>query len=197
MHADRQIPGWFPEINRNHLIWLMRSHDVRVVLEIGAFLGKSTVFFAERCEMVYSVDHWAIDCLTSEDEKRFCTELGLPREFRTIWDDNLKQASKTDSYFAPIIVCQPGDYSLRNRAEETPPDLPDLVYIDGSHQYQDVVSDIRKYGALATKIICGDDYGVAEGVTRAVDESFPEPGPVGTASRLHIAPPFWWTEVGG
>jgi hypothetical protein len=200
MHADRQIPGWFPEVNRNHLIWLMREHDVKVVLEIGAFLGKSTVFFAERCEVVYSVDHWSIDCLTSEDEKRFAGELGLPRDFRMIWEDNLKQALDNSlgngSHFGKVSPVRPDSPFLESfplfrggRLSDTP-HPPDLCYIDGDHTYEAVKRDIEKYGPLAKKIICGDDYGVADGVTQAVLEVF---GSVaGFGGVACTAGPFWW-----
>ena len=189
MHADRQIPGWFPEINRNHLVWIMRTHDVRVVLEVGAFLGKSTIFFAERCQKVYSVDRWNLDCLTSEDERKFAQELGLPREFRHIWYDNIKQAETywRSSGFAQVMAFPP-DSDLKISHQ------PELVYIDGAHQYPAVVSDIEKYGALARKIICGDDYGVAEGVTQAVDDLAIARKRKGR-EPVNTAGPFWWTEV--
>lgn len=204
MHADRQIPGWFPEINRNYLIWLIESYSIDVVLEIGAFLGKSTVFFSQRVGMVYSIDHWKMECLKSEDEQKFVRELGLPPDFGAIFRDNIKQAAKASLEKSSRILAlspdmEPDDILTRGSmaAGRAKRFLPELVYIDGDHSYEAVRRDIERYGSLARKIICGDDYGVAEGVTRAVDGSFPEPGPVGSASRLHIAPPFWWVEVGG
>lgn len=48
----------------------------------------------------------------------------------------------------------------------------DLIYIDGSHAYADVVQDIGMAGLLLSEsgVIMGDDYGVWEGVTLAVSE---------------------------
>jgi hypothetical protein len=187
MHRDHDIPGWFPAVNRNHLIWLMRKHDVRIVLEVGAFLGKSTVFFAQRAKSVYSVDYWSIDCLKSEDEQRYALELGLPREFRSIWADNVLQAMNSRGVgenFGDVVPIEPGAISFPCSLDR----VPDLVYLDGDHSYEAVWDDIHKYHPLARKVLCGDDYGVAPGVTRAVTERFP-------LDMLHIAGPFWWIDL--
>jgi cephalosporin hydroxylase len=187
LHADRELPGWFPEVNRNHLIWLMYTHEVKAVLEVGAFLGKSTVFFAQRCPQVYSVDYWSIDCLTSEDEKRFAQELGLPPDFQKIWWDNLYQTRANIGFseaFWQVLAVKP-DSVDQIWVEDKP--YIDLVYIDGDHSYDAVMRDIERYGPLARKIICGDDFGVAPGVTDAVQASFPD--------ALKHAVPFWWVEL--
>jgi hypothetical protein len=49
----------------------------------------------------------------------------------------------------------------------------DLIYIDGSHEYEDVKDDIKNYLPLLNKegIMFGDDYGWA-GVHKAVNEDF-------------------------
>lgn len=206
MNADRVIPGWFQEIVRNHLIWLLRKNDVRVVLEVGAFLGKSTVFFAARVQVVYSVDYWHTDCLASDGEKRLAEELGLPKEFKAIWQDNLNQAGKQfNNYITRQIYSfepwsggtgsrmarnlkYPGGGDVRQDITRVMDDAPDLVFIDGDHSYTAVLKDLKTYGCLAKRIICGDDYLAADGVTQAVNETY--------GDRVKTAGPFWWVEVG-
>jgi predicted O-methyltransferase YrrM len=46
-----------------------------------------------------------------------------------------------------------------------------MVFIDGDHSYNGVLSDINFAKAINSKIICGDDYSFA-GVKKAVDETF-------------------------
>jgi predicted O-methyltransferase YrrM len=53
----------------------------------------------------------------------------------------------------------------------------DFVYIDASHEYDDLVADIKAWLPKLNKggIMAGDDYGVGvhPDVKRAVDELFP------------------------
>jgi hypothetical protein len=44
-----------------------------------------------------------------------------------------------------------------------------LVFIDGSHVYEDVVKDIKTWLPRTNKILCGHDYGQWD-IARAVKE---------------------------
>jgi hypothetical protein len=194
IHADRAIPGWFPETNRNHLIWLIRSLEISDVIEVGAFLGKTTLFFAQRVSVVHSIDYWSLDHLTSQGEIDLAKELGLPLNFKSIWEDNIIVCQRYGHHFARVVDHDPEEELLPGPRRSLMfsgmyyyPRPADLVYIDGDHSYDAVLRDIRKYEA--TKIVCGDDYGVSEGVTRAVDDTFTD------KDRLKIRAPFWWWEV--
>ena len=50
----------------------------------------------------------------------------------------------------------------------------DLIYIDGSHEYEDVIADLKSYWPLVNNggIMFGDDYDEKQwpGVVKAVDE---------------------------
>jgi len=46
----------------------------------------------------------------------------------------------------------------------------DYIYVDGSHEYKDVIQDLRDVWKLHSGIIVCDDYGTKEGVRKAVDE---------------------------
>ena len=53
--------------------------------------------------------------------------------------------------------------------------VPALVFLDADHDYGPVRDEIRWAKRLGVSIVCGHDYGRPEfGVTRAVDEEFPE-----------------------
>ena len=49
-----------------------------------------------------------------------------------------------------------------------------MIYIDGSHEYQDVLDDIKSWYPKVKSggIMYGDDYPYFDGVRRAVDEYF-------------------------
>jgi len=66
----------------------------------------------------------------------------------------------------------------------------DLIYIDGSHDYEDVKSDIKNYFKLLENngIIFGDDYWISD-VKRAVDEFAEE-----QKLLVHKDSPFWFFE---
>jgi len=135
-----------------------------VLLEVGSYEGGSALafssFIAEHCEhggQIVCVDTWAPylpqedidsndtcarmqDALASGDVfKRFC--------------DNIKFANKK----APIGFHMG---TLPNIAPFIGPDEQfDMIYIDGSHAYQDVRNDIRVAKPLLKigGIMCGDD----------------------------------------
>ena len=63
----------------------------------------------------------------------------------------------------------------------------DFIYIDGSHEYENVKDDLEKYYPLAKKIIGGHDYYWKPGVKKAVDE-FCESHKL----KMHAQKPDWW-----
>ena len=53
--------------------------------------------------------------------------------------------------------------------------VPTMVFLDADHSYEAVRAEIAWAKGLGVKVICGHDYGnPLFGVTRAVDEAFPE-----------------------
>lgn len=52
----------------------------------------------------------------------------------------------------------------------------DLVFLDAAHDYEGAVRDITGWGPRVRKggILCGHDYGRADGLTRAVDDLCPK-----------------------
>jgi SAM-dependent methyltransferase len=134
----------------------------RVVLELGAWLGRSTVCIAQTAAQLVSVDLHRGD----EHSGKAST---LPGFMQSL-----------DRYgLAERVVTVVG------RFEDVLPLLApasfDLVFLDGFHSYEQVSADIglarrlvKPGGAMAFH-----DYGVDEfGVTRAVDEAFGQPSQI-------------------
>lgn len=164
----KNIPGWFPQASRDLLDDLIERNHVKTVLEIGTFVGLSTSWFAQRVQRVITVDPFdAINRINylNDDLKKIAQFQYLHFEKNTAPYDNITVIPVTSENAFRYIVQQlfGGNVSI------------DLVYIDGSHEYEDVYKDIKMWNTIAKKVICGDDYSPHwPGVVRAVDECLPE-----------------------
>jgi predicted O-methyltransferase YrrM len=156
--------GWFPEENEKILSELIKQLNIKTVVEIGCFLGKSTKFFVDQGCTVISIDTFegAKDLNNCEEVKKRLPNL------RDQFLYNLKALGIEDK----VTV-------YTGTSEQAYDDVyyicGDLIFVDGSHEYEDVSLDIKMWLNRAGKIICGDDYSEHHpGVRRAVDELLPD-----------------------
>jgi len=139
--------GWFG--NQAQLDMIFRD-DIKVVIEIGSWLGKSTRYFAEKVGpqgKVYAIDTW----LGSDLEREHQVDPRLKNLYH-LFLSNTKQSG-----YANIII------PMRMKSQEAASALNvkgDLVYIDGAHDYNSVYEDILawKDHVNAGGILCGDDW---------------------------------------
>ena len=155
--------GWFPKDNEEVLGKLIKENGVKSVIEIGCFLGKSTAFFVSQGCDVKSIDTFEgaddLNC-TAEVQKR------LPILYEQFLF-NIKELGIADK-----VEVLKGSSEFWNK--EYPVLEADLIFIDGSHIYEDVKKDIQMWLPRAQKILCGDDYNLEhKGVKDAVDELLP------------------------
>jgi predicted O-methyltransferase YrrM len=134
----------------------------RVVLELGAWLGRSTVCLGQTAKTVVSID-WHQGDAHAARAGRAST---LPGYLRS-----LERYGLSDRVVTVV-----------SRFEEVLPFLADdsfdLVFLDGFHSYEQVSADIQSLRRLVRPggWFAFHDYGVARfGVTRAVDEAFGRP----------------------
>jgi predicted O-methyltransferase YrrM len=155
----KNIPGWFPTTNQETLEKLISEHNIETVIEIGSFVGLSTVFFAERVKKVYAVDPF--DAITRINYLHGEMKVAAEKQYENFLEntkgfDNIEVLQMTSEKAADHL-------SMFLEA--------DLIYIDGSHEYKDVKKDIEMWFPRAVKILCGDDYTESwPGVRKAVDE---------------------------
>jgi len=155
----KNIPGWLPEENQKVLDYLIKKYDIKSVIEIGSFIGKSTVFFAERCGKVIAVEPF--DAINS------CNYLN--GEMKALASNQRAEFNRNVSGFKNIEV-----YDMTSQEASKKDIFADLIYIDGAHDYENVKLDIGLWLPRAKKIICGDDYSEWwPGVRGAVDELLP------------------------
>ena len=120
--------GWY--INGPSMEWLLKETKAKVVIEVGSWLGSSTRHIASTIPedgVVYAIDHW----------------LGTPTEDTSAFDmpnlylqflSNVIHARLTHK-IVPIRMSSAeaaASFNIR----------PDLVYIDATHDYEDVYQDI-------------------------------------------------------
>jgi hypothetical protein len=141
--------GW---VQPSELRWLgAQAARMRSVVEVGSFKGRSSFAIASACPgTVYCIDPWEDDTPEYDGTDAW-----------GYWHDNIEAVFPN---VAPIRGRSPA-------AGDFVPDPVDMVWIDGSHDYENVAADIRYWSTRAEVLLCGHDYTAAyPGVVRAVDE---------------------------
>lgn len=160
-HKD--IPGWMQETTQHTLDRIIREQKIKSVLEVGSFVGKSAVFFAERVDKVLCVDPFVM-----WDEGR---ENGDAMKHGEDFFDEFQHNIVRSGYSHKIFPVR--ETSQTAFVTHYHPLLADLIYIDGAHDYISVLYDVMMWKTRAFRIICGDDYDENwPGVKKAVDEVF-------------------------
>lgn len=143
--------GWYS--NRRPIKQIISEQDVKVVVEVGCWLGKSTRHIAKcvpKNGKVYAVDHW----LGSVEHQpgNSCFREGLS-ELYDQFLSNVIHKKLTDKI---IPIRMPSV-----EAEKYLSDLvPDLIYIDASHETEAVYQDLNIWfpHVQGHGILCGDDW---------------------------------------
>lgn len=181
---NNEIFGWFPSESQTTMDKLIKDHDIKTVIEIGCFLGKSTAFIAKRVDKVLAIDPFVkwedIDRPNGDVEK-----YGGDDFFDKFWEN--MEAEGVDT---KITTIRSKSFDARFDAKGEFPKGADLVYVDGLHDYQSVTVDLAMYYPMANKIICGDDYDENwPGVKEAVDSFFDG------KAKVHVEGRIWWVEL--
>ena len=149
------VPTWRQIINNN---------KPRKILEIGSFEGRSTVWMIEHCTAaaegdieIFCVDTWGGGI---EHQKGGQIETSMPDVERR-FNSNITIAKDKTPHKAEIVKLRNfSNLALADLIAERKTEYFDLVYIDGSHQAPDVLTDavmafqVLKVGGL----MIFDDY---------------------------------------
>lgn len=151
--------GWYS--NGPSMEWLLKSTKAKVVIEVGSWLGRSTCHIAKTIPedgKVYAVDHWL--GTPSEDNSAF----DIPNLYRGFLSNVIHE--NLTHKIIPIRMSS-------GEAAKTLNVYPDLIYIDATHEYNEVYEDITAWFPFVKGhgVLCGDDYnwGYESSVKRAVD----------------------------
>lgn len=169
-HGKNDIDGWMSD---EELQWLFeRGSEMRHVVEIGSFKGRSTHALISSGAMVYSVDPYLPMSFVNNDDRSSAEDRYIELMERFFLLHNFRQirskSEMAERLFAPRSV--------------------DMVFVDGDHEFESVDKDIRLWYPKVKKLICGHDYGYADwpGVKQAVDRYF---GHVKTVGSI------WYVEI--
>jgi Methyltransferase domain len=150
----------------NRLGWglpenLLRSNineQTRVIVELGTWLGESARFFLEHAlrATVICIDHWKGSAEHERDN---------PEMLPTLYEDFL--ALNWDYRDRIIPIRKDTADGLKTLASYHV--VPDLIYVDASHEFNDVQLDLDLIDMhFQSAIVIGDDYDW-DGVRRAVN----------------------------
>lgn len=164
------LQGW----NSDHPIFpeLVAEIQPKIIVEVGTWKGRSAWRFAEASapflSEIYCVDTWlgGIDHFLSDkpQDDVMRDEHGSPRIYEQFLR-NFKDHHAANRIHPVRQTSVNGARAMASRGL-----FADLIYIDGSHEYEDAYADICAYAPLLAPNgrIFGDDYGSFPGVQIAV-----------------------------
>jgi len=160
----------FPQVDLNALhyiaseLYFRLGRELRIV-EVGSFTGTSALALVNYAETLWCVDTWAGG---TDPEDRINS---LYREH----GNNIVLAFADNVLHVADRIRPQRMTSLEAAGLHSPQSL-DLVFLDGDHSYEAVKADIAVWQMKIAPggVLCGHDYDVFEGVTRAANELGPE-----------------------
>ncbi len=144
--------GWFGGANRLNLEHFIATRKVKVVIEVGSWLGSSTICMAKALGsngQLYAIDHWKGSVEHHDVQFRHF----LP----TLYEQFLSNVihAGVDSIIVPVKKASSEAFcDLEGHI------LADLIYIDAGHDTEAVYKDITLYSQLLAEsgVMTGDDW---------------------------------------
>ena len=174
----RRLAGWLlkriiPEKSRRFLLAMIQ--DQGICAEVGVWKGDFAQEILDRARpsKLLLIDPWKFEASDDYDHAWYGgAEAKSQQDMDAIHD---AVAARFASHIKRGVVELLRQPSTEAAAAIAPASL-DWVYIDGNHQYEFVIEDLRTFYERLRPggVLAGDDYGTKgwwdHGVTRAVDE---------------------------
>lgn len=139
--------------------------EFREAIEIGSFVGNTALALQKEFHVVYCIDTWVGN---EHDPAGSVVARGKnsPETLFTTFCRNMGPL-----LYDSVIPCV-GPSSIYSSIW---PRQVDLIFIDAEHSYESVKHDIMIWKRHVKRggILCGHDYGIFPGVTKAVHEYLP------------------------
>lgn len=173
MTYSERIPGWFDFADIYDSV-VARAGDGAVFVEVGAYLGRSSLYLASRIKQsgksirLYVVDRWD-GCVYGEGQPEG-TEGQTPAVFEE-FIRNVRRA-KVEDVISPLKMASAQAADLFENG------TLDFVFLDADHDFEAVGSDLEAWFPKVKRrgVLGGHDYLNADfpDVRRAVDAFFRE-----------------------
>jgi predicted O-methyltransferase YrrM len=153
----------------NHINSIGNTKDMHMI-EIGSYLGDSTLVFSEHFSSVLAIDPFIENYDPNDDTCNYAPLSKVYEEFINRTKDNprIHLIRKTSDEAVEAIKNAAKSIDPRNLEEENLKAF-DFIYIDGMHTYEQVKKDIQNYLPFIKKggFIGGHDY--AENKRQVID----------------------------
>jgi SAM-dependent methyltransferase len=159
------LDGW----GSKHEIFgrVLQRVDARDILEIGSWKGASAIHMAQiqqrlgrRGSEIVCVDTWlgSLEFWTNHADPSRYGALNLCLGYPTVYYTFLRNVQAMG--FAPVITPFPVTSAIAARFFQVNELTFDVIYVDGSHDYDDVSADLAAYWPLVrpSGVMFGDDY---------------------------------------
>lgn len=168
-HNDYELDlqGW----NSNSPIFkeLIDEIHPKLIIEVGSWKGASAIHMASLCDKdvkIICVDTWLGSLeMWRQDDGRYELlqhKFGYPQIYQQFLANVIK--TKNQDVIIPLPMTSLMAAKLLSGV------LADLIYVDGSHEYEDVYNDLKAYSPLG-RVLFGDDFkGCWPGVMNAVND---------------------------
>jgi len=153
------LQGW----NSNHFIFekLIIEYKPNIIAEVGSWKGASAIHMANICKKnnlnskIYCIDTWlgGFDHILNNFD-----DLKIKNGYPQLYYQFLSNVFITNNQ--DLIIPVPNTSYIGYIYLKYNNIKPNLIYIDGSHEYEDVVNDIKNYYDLLADggVIFGDDF---------------------------------------
>ena len=175
--GNKKVKGW----NSRSPIFgkLIEYVKPNVIIEVGSWLGASAIQMATQCKKlslktkIYCVDTWlGAEEFWTTGKDHSARDLKLKNGYPQVYTEFLSNI--VEFGFQDVIVPIPNTSYIGSIIFKYYKIKADLIYIDASHEYEDVKSDIKSYLKLLNPngVIFGDDM-TWPSVRKAVNEVLP------------------------
>lgn len=162
-----QVEGFFGPLDAEFYVHqVSRAGAQATFVEIGSWKGRSSYCMAEAIrDSGKGIEFWCVDTWQGSEELQ---DFEAVQEGR-LFDEFMANVAPVRNYLKPLQM------SSLEASEQFDDESLDLVFIDASHDYDNVLADIEAWRGKVnrTGVLAGHDYSRSRlGVVRAVETAF-------------------------